>query len=250
MGKPHYKILLLFLASDNTPLYRNFKKIHEGYMHARSDVKFAFAYSDVHKGFMKKEYDHVFGKRFSTLRETMVNQTVHAIEAEKKVCDFDFLVRTNLSTFWMLDRLIKRVDSIVDYSSIYGRTGQNPPIFVVGQDIVVHKTLFERLLVNKDEVLTQGRDFKLKAEDRLFSEYYTETLKAALVDHSKNILVLERFSTIGEDIDLYVQEKIKDEKVDHVRVKNMADRENVDVYIMKKLLKICYDKELDDGDVQ
>ena len=237
MEKKYRKVILLFLSSENSNLYKFFVNLQKSYMNTNPNVQFLFAYSDLDRS--PDECEYVYGKRFGTLRETMVMQTLYAIESLVKEYDFEFLIRTNLSTFWILDRLMGRINSLESDNSIYGRVGQNPPKFIVGQDMVIPKNLVYKLVHNREELLEYCRVSKGKAEDRVFSEFFSNFLGATVEEH-RNVLVLEHIEKPEESMDSILKELSKP-KYDHVRLKNEANRDAIDTFIGSQLLKHYYE---------
>lgn len=237
MVKKYRKAVLLFLASENNSLYKFFVNLQKSYMNTNQNVQFLFAYSDLER--TPDQFEYVYGKRFKTLRETMVMQTLYAMESLVEEYDFDFLIRTNLSTFWILDRLMDRLNSIKDHNSIYGRMGQSPPKFIVGQDMVIPKNLVYKLLERREDLLEYSKESKGKAEDRVFSEFFSDFLGATVEEH-RNVLVLEHIEKPEESIDSILKELCKP-KYDHVRIKNEANRDAIDTFIGSQLLKHYYE---------
>lgn len=237
MEKKYRKVILLFLASENKPIYKFFVDMQKSYMNSNPNVQFLFAYSDLDRS--PDEYEYVYGKRFVTLRETMVMQTLHAMESLVREYDFEFLIRTNLSTFWLLDRLLDRLNSIQDLNCIYGRIGQIPPKFVVGQDMVIPKNLVHDLLRRKEDLLKYCEASVGKAEDRVFSEFFSEILGAKVEEH-RNVLVLERIQS-SENIMEKILQELDKPKYDHVRLKNEANRDTIDTFIGSQLLNHYYE---------
>lgn len=241
MEKKYRRIILLFLSSENTDLYKFFIRMQRSYMNSWSDVQFLFAFSDLNREPL--EYEYVYGKRFSTLRETMVMQTLHAMERLDEEYEYDYIIRTNLSTIWLLDRLINRIDSIKDELSIYGRIGQIPPKFIVGQDLVIPRVLVKRMLESREELVKYSEKSIGKAEDRVLSEFLQYKVGANVVNCNNNILVLEHI-TLGSD---GMMEKVfsqidSNTDFDHIRIKNnIHNRNEIDRFVGTEILKRYYE---------
>ena len=110
--KKHYKAVILVLASDNSPIYQEFRKIYQRYLNECPDVKVLLVYG-AGTLFERQEYDLVYDDIVENYYPGMITKTLRAMEHIDQTYDYDFLIRTNLSTFWDFTRLLKRFNNLL-----------------------------------------------------------------------------------------------------------------------------------------
>ena len=212
-------------------------------MDVNPNVKVFFVYG---KGttFERKEYDLVYDDvRESVIPPWPTTKVIKAMEYIDANYNYDFLIRTNLSTFWDFDGLLKRLDTLPDKLCLTGRMGYIAPPFVVGTGMIVNRYMITEIVKNAAMVnVTYG---KYVAEDRILSEFFSNVMKAPILPstHIHNIETLET-----DDIDTILKEiqKGKQAGKDHFRIKNMKDRMLIDTAVAKALCKEYYGKSVDE----
>lgn len=233
MVKSYYKAIILVLASEST-LYNTFKNIYTEYMSTNANIKVYFVYAG-NISFVPQEYDLIY----SDLKESVIQphptkKVVRALEYINSVHDYNFLVRTNLSTFWILDKLLNRLNTLPTQKTITGRIGYFSPKYVVGSDMVVTKDLIDLLVNDPAEAYLEHKG-KYIPEDRILSEFFTNHCNAQIIDGQKYVQNIEQATMEN----LYTHSEEISPFIDHFRVKNLVDR-SIDFKIHKILLNRYY----------
>ena len=188
MEKPYYKAIFLVLASDNDPIYKFFKTVWESYMFENPNIRVFFTYGQG-TTFDRKEYDLVY----DDLKETytppyMTTKVTRAMDHINQNYAYDYLIRTNLSTFWVFDSILKRLDTLPKQRCLAGKIGWIKPEFVTGTSMIISSDLIEPLLENQHLI---NRTFpKYQAEDRLISNLLTQTLKVQIISASQYLSLI------------------------------------------------------------
>lgn len=233
MEKSYYKGILLVLASESD-LYNSFKETYVKYMFKNPHIKVYFVYAG-NTAFSPKEYDLVYTDlKESVIQPHPAKKVIRALEYINSKHSYDFLIRTNLSTFWVLDRLVSRLNSLPTTGTITGRIGYFAPKYVVGSDMIVSKDLVDLLLSSPDKVYLEHTG-KYIPEDRILSEFFTLECNAQILDGEKYVQNIERTSLPT----LYTDSQERSAHIDHFRVKNCDDRV-LDLKIHEILLERYY----------
>ncbi len=244
MEKPYYKAIILVLASDNDPLYSFFKRVYESYMFENPSIKILFTYGQGTK-FEKKDYDLVY----DDLKETpmppdITKKVTRSFEYIDKNFSYDYVIRTNLSTFWDLNKLLNRLSKLPKTKCFAGKKGIFQPLYITGTSMVISSDLI-KLIIQNQHIINDKIYPKYVAEDKLLSDLITKNLNVVPIISNQNICIFDRYTFFDEDSALKVINFYKTTEVDHYRVKNFrGDRMEIDTKIMQLLLKNYYNKEI------
>jgi hypothetical protein len=123
-GLPHYRAVVMVLASHNKPMYYVYRRLMLAYADEEPTVKFFFVYGkntalpkeeltehDLLVDFFDVQIDG-HNASHTVYPAGFLNKTVLAMKDIDKRCTFDYLVRTNLSTFWYLKVLLKKLQAL------------------------------------------------------------------------------------------------------------------------------------------
>ena len=235
MAKSYYRAIILILASEST-LYNAFKNIYTEYMSSNSNIKVYFVYAG-NVSFVPQEHDLIYQElKECVIQPHPTKKVVRALQYINSVHDYDFLIRTNLSTFWVFDKLLDRLNTLPTTKTISGRIGYLSPRYVVGSDMVVTKDLVDILAYNPAKTYLEHNG-KYIPEDRILSEFFTNHCAAQILDGQDYVQNIEN-STLQS---LYKDSEEISSCIDHFRVKNVADR-SLDLKIHEILLNRYYKK--------
>lgn len=235
MVKSYYKAVILVLASEST-LYNAFKNIYTKYMFTNYNIKVYFVYAG-NVSFVPQEHDLIYlDLKECVIQPHPAKKVVRALQYINSVHDYDFLVRTNLSTFWVFDKLLDRLNTLPTTKTVTGRIGYFSPKYVVGSDMIVTKDLIDILVDNPTKAYLehQGRYIP---EDRILSEFFTNHCNARILDGQDYVQNIEH-STLES---LHTDSEEISSRIDHFRVKNVTDR-SLDLKIHEILLNRYYKK--------
>lgn len=254
-----YKGILLVLASEDVkntqyitprilpewePLYPTFKKIYEAYCETNPNIKVLFVYGN-QVYFSPKEHDLVFDV-FENDYPGMISKTLKAMQYIENNYDYDFLIRTNLSTFWDLHKLEARLDMLPKQKCLTGSPVnlKNPRSdeqynYVAGYDLVISRDLVQTILPHASDIIAQ-KVFQ-NMEDLSLC---TAVEKYAGVVRSGTDNIQNHATNIGKDP--YTKEHLEQmfaysvkKNTDHFRVKTRTNR-NADKQYLKNLLEKVY----------
>lgn len=104
------KVLVLIIASNNLPVYEEFKKVWRAYM--KSNPKQIEAYFIDDNPSLTTEWtikgDTIWSNAPIGIVPGVTNKTIYALEAMfPRFHQFDYILRTNLSSFYIFPRLLK-----------------------------------------------------------------------------------------------------------------------------------------------
>lgn len=240
MEKKYYKAIILVLASDQTELLKEFKKVYEAYMNENEHITVFFTYGDG-TSFIRQSYDLVYDDLKETVMTPwMTTKVIRAMEYIDKNYDYDFLIRSNLSTFWDLDALIKRLETYPKEKFFTGRVGGSKD-FITGTSMVMTRDIVKNIIENKH--LINVKYDRWFAEDKLISYHITKHIGINFTPN-KNIAIFEGYTEYNEEKILGDIQKARDIGIDNYRIKNYANqyekRLELDPKISKLLLKTIY----------
>lgn len=239
MEKKYYRCIILILASTNLPIYAQFKKIWETYMWENQHILVQFVYAE-NPNIIAKAYDLIY----SDLKETVIppwttKKVIRAIEDINNKYNYDYLIRTNLSTFWYFDQLLLRLNKLPKVGCLTGRLGYILPPFVVGTGMIISRDISDIVIQNKFKI--EQNYTKYVAEDRILSELITNT-GIKIIPDNKTVCNIENITEYDPQAINSIIIQAKNSCVDHFRVKNPSCREVLDISILKQLCQTYYNK--------
>lgn len=259
--KDRYKAILLVLSSEDVentkymfrriqpewvPLYPYFKRVYEQYMFEEPEIKVLFVYGGG-TSFERKEYDLVYDDVFENDYPGMITKTLNAFQHIEENYDYDFIVRTNLSTFWNLSLLKKRLDTLPVDNTVAG-TLVRPIIhdvkyeYISGFDLVISKNLIQQILSHKKDIIEQK-----VASNMEDLSICTAIKKYTNISHESNYYPHRAswmsFDPFTEERYAMAIEIANRDNLDHFRVKTRTNR-NVDKLIHERLLMDIYGKTI------
>ena len=250
--KQYFKAILLIIASNDSPIYINARNIIKKYMYNEPSIKVIFVYEKLHAPLLDycEDHDLIFENieyRFPLSAE----KTIEAMKIIDKKYNYDYLIRTNIATFWDFDKLKVNLNSLPKEKCYAGYPlSVNKHInngncdhypcdinYISGTDIFLSSDLV-KMLINTDSI-------QYYMYDDICIGYFLNTqnnipiipLKWAWLDNPNS-------PYLSYCKDIYQLEDIpklyNDPKVDHYRVKYTQDREVNDFNTSKILLKMIY----------
>ena len=239
--KLHYRAVILVLASNNNPTYKNFRKIWKAYMNTDTSIKVFFVYGKLTEPL--EDYDQTSDLIFQNIEESYpvrINKTIEAIKMIHANITYDYFVRTNLSTFWDLSKLHLHLNDL-PLRNCYSGDGPLDGIgynsngyYLSGVDTIVTPEMIHAIILNEHLV-----DFNL-IEDAAMGKFFNGVLCAPMLPN--RICFFEDIISVNEigKIDTRINEAIQTNK-DHYRIKTLrGNREEIDFFISKYLLQKIY----------
>lgn len=240
MTKPWYRAIILVLASSNDVLYDYFKKVYLAYKDCNPYIKVFFVYGSG-TTFERQEHDLVYDwVKESVTPPYPSTKVINALEYIDNNYNYDYLIRTNLSTFWDFNSLLTRLDTLPSKRCLSGRIGYIPPEFVVGTGMIISSDLIPEIIEQRDVVNVKYP--KYVAEDRILSEFFTNKLGVTIIKADDKIHNIEKLTSDDKDTILREIQKGIALNKDHYRIKNMSDRMKIDTAVAKTLCELFYNK--------
>ena len=241
----YFYTIILILSSDNLPIYKYNKLIWKEYMNTNNEILPLFVEYDTNINqdiiLIKKENLLLVRGEEKFDCETIFNKTIKALKFCYENYKFTYILRTNLSTFWVYNNLLNFLKLHNKRNYIYGwkvyheNNNGVREYFISGTGIIIYSRLVP-LIFNHNE-------FKCIMDDVEISKFYEENnieLKDAR-KHNSNYLFKFEYDN-KELIDANLN-KINDYNI-CFRVKSTSDREINDKYVLDNLLLKYYNKSV------
>ena len=216
-----YKAIILVIASP-TIYYNKNKVILDKCMNSNPNIKTFFIYGNINKELIYKSEHDLFFDCKESLRPGILKKTLLSFEYILKNFEFDYVIRTNISTFWNLSYLLNIINKLPINKCIAGNvTHKN---FIMGTCIILSKDLVEYIINNKHKVHINIHD------DVELTRFYQRELKLKLIHIPRCDRYINQFPMNNNNIP---------KKFICYRVKTQNNR-HLDSFKMFKLYKIFY----------
>lgn len=250
-----YELIILVIASPG-PLYDFFKEIWNRYDKTNPRIKVFYTYGSSPEDIahpsdslgpedssvtatIKVEGSSLISKIPESLKPGVLIKTLDALDYIDKHYDYDMLLRTNLSTFLIFDRLSKYIKGLPNrmlYEGVKLRKKTNP--YASGAGFFLSRDLVKLLVENRVEVEKEAETI---SDDRRIGAFLkSKNVKVRTSRHRYDICNHRDEKTIDQILETI---KIK-EHFYHIRFKCLfeEDRARVDRYGMLKALNLFYQK--------
>lgn len=221
------KILVLIIASDNQPVYVEQQMIWRSYMHLdpeHIEAYFIKANHDLATDF-EIQGDIIWTKGIESF-SGILNKTLLSFEAMlSRMHEFDYVLRANLSSFYVFERLLKFLKNLPKEKYYCGYSTPKAP-FIFGSGIILSPDLVELMIKNKKELIDRQ-----KIDDVAIGLFCR--------DHNINKIFAPRLWF--HDLKTWNETKNKiSEDVFQFRAKIGGARLTDEIFIQKELLKMFY----------
>jgi hypothetical protein len=230
-NKPKYDIIFLIISSKNESYYQEMKKLTSMYMRNYSNnINFFFVEADPN---IKPEMEIIGNDIFIKYKEsysTIFIKTIRALKYINDNYDYNYLIRTNSSSFFNIEKMLKYLSNLPKEKFAIGFTLNIPKYgnFLHGTSIIITKDISYYLYkyYNKNY---------LKIADDVF---------ISLILKSQNITlnVLDETQIqflIDDNYDELKPKFLEHDNILYYRIKNNKDR-NIDILYFKFLLQKIY----------
>ena len=127
----NYKGIILVIASPK-PYYNNCKIIMDKFMNSNPNFKTFFIYGNVDKKKIIPSKNDLFFDCPESLRPGILMKTILAFQYILKNYNFNYVIRTNISTFWNLNKLNRVLTKLPNKKCIAGQIAKRK--FVTGTE--------------------------------------------------------------------------------------------------------------------
>jgi hypothetical protein len=242
MTKPYFRAIVLVPASFTIKVYYELIKIWRAYMNLEPTIKCFFVHGNSHYP-RPDEPDELY---FPDIKECwipgMVDKTRAATQHVVENYEFDFLIRTNLSTFWIWPRLLERLNTLPTNNCFIGDMSVLEPRSVIGFSLIMSKDVATDFAYCQLDLNTINRD---QPEDKTISRWLREFKKQEPQFYKSSRCERLEFKTAysPDDVTNHIKNADKLGR-DHFRIKNMDNRDTIDIAILNHLLKHYYNHAL------
>ena len=256
-----YRAILLVLASedvpsesvfrkrneDSKPLYPFMRSIYESYMFEHPDIKVLFVYG-AGTSFARQEYDLVYDDIPENYYPGMIAKTLTAMEHIDNTYDYDYLIRTNLSTFWDFKKLVDKLDTLPIKNCMAGTrvlmkdSAGNDLDYVAGFDMIISRDIIKQIIPFKAEIIADKVWCNMEdlALCNAAARYTNFKMSENFVSNNAALMGMHPFVEHTYILRIKHQQR---NNLNHFRVKNNTDRQ-LDKQILERLLLEIYEKTL------
>lgn len=238
----HCRAVMLVLASNNNPIYKNCRKIWKAYMNIDPTIRVFFVYGRILLQDALDDYDAESDILIDAPESypVLIKKTIEAMKLIQPKVTYDFFIRTNLTTFWDFKKLHLHLDELPT-NNCYSGDGPLPGYnsngyYLSGTDTIVTSEMIQSIIANEHMV-----DFHL-VEDAAMGKYFHSVLGAPMLPN--RICFFEDITSTNDGEYNKIINRINwavSENKDHYRVKTLhGNREEIDLFIYKQLLKLIY----------
>jgi len=103
----HYRIIFVAISSHNHPVYPKMKELSRLYYCLFPTIKLFFLESREQETDVVETDDHLYINGVESIIPGIHQKTAKAMEYINQTYSYDYLVRTNLSTMWNIDHLLR-----------------------------------------------------------------------------------------------------------------------------------------------
>jgi hypothetical protein len=231
---------MLVLASDNQPLYREFRKIWQSYCNINKEIKVLFYYG-ASPGLNPTDNDLVFPDIKETYYPGMIQKMIRALEHINTHYNYTYLIRTNLSTFWDLDSTLPFTQKLPTENLLQGMFRHIKPTesFISGTALFLSKDMTDHMIRDQELIIK-----KKLGEDHAITDYFKldkNIQPKRILPHYG--LIMEHYNTYNSrEIDQAIIQAKKLNYI-HYRIKN-KDR-TIDIPIAEHLRNHYYPERSD-----
>jgi len=232
------KVLVLILASNNEQLYMDLQGIWRKYMH-RSDVfECYFNVADPNlEGDWRIDGDTLYVKCPEDLNWTAEKMRLGFSAFESRLHEFDYILRTNLSSFIIFDRYRAFLECVPTGSKYLVSLHDNNELVTDG-----HMTMPTRLYEVSGTFITMTPSIvrayiQYPIVDRIDDKNMTTMLEQ--FPESVSSIICPRVDILDARHENRI-EYIKDSDIFHVRIKYLYNRAKSDIEMHEKLYSLFY----------
>lgn len=228
------KVLVLIIASDQIPLYTELQTMWRSYMH--SDPEHFESYFIKGDPELPTSYlienDTIWSKTeegWTPQSAGIINKTIMSMEAFRpRLHEFDFILRTNLSSFYAFPRLLEALKKIPKTNCYYASSTDHTSLMGSGSGIIFSRDVIKLMIDNKQEFIGK----KESPDDSLICHFLSGHGIKLLVHKRLDVLSLSEWNSIKSVIP---------DNIFHFRVKTDHPVRMVeDIAIHQDLLKMFY----------
>lgn len=229
----HYKIIFLIISSDDVPVYAPMRNLLSKYLDLYKEQVHYLFIENREQEEMVVEKDHfLYCQGVESIIPGIMKKSLKSMEYIDGHYSFDFVIRTNVSSFWNMENLLKCIESVPKTRFAGGFTLHDSEnvCFITGTGIILSKDLCPLLASHS-------------ADNRIESVYDDVLISVLLVENNIPLTNVNNYRWEYSINDNALNENTDFSQVLNFRNKN-GDR-NIDIQNFRMLLKKLYSIEVD-----
>jgi len=142
------KVLMLIISSDTEPVYKEHRKVWLSYMNSNPSIHAYFIqYGDI----QQKLENNTLWLTGKESFKAIITKTIDSFDFFLKENDYDFIVRTNMSSFWNFEALMKFLNELPKEKLYSGFIGNHRGIkFASGSGFIMSSDIAKLLIDNRN----------------------------------------------------------------------------------------------------
>ena len=244
INKTHYKCILLVIASNNTEYYKNARKVWKKYMHINPDVKVFFVYEELSVPLEDSDDSDIIYNDIAIEQNSILVKTLRAMYAINKYYSYDYFIRTNISTFWDLNRIHLLLDQCPK-TACYAGGHDLSPFFIYNKDPhIINTHLYSGvcMIFTPDivqNILNNIHKLNYNLPDDISIGLYMSNVKCNTMTYTSRAYY-EKYGPVDDTKIISEIISAIQNNYTYYRVKNENNRELTDSMIYNHLLKLVY----------
>lgn len=215
-AKRNIKVLVLIIASDEEDFYVKLQKMWRSYMHYNpNQIETYFIKGDPNLPTLYKiDQDVIWSRTHECFRPGIINKTLISLEAflPRMANEFDYVLRTNLSSFYVFPKLLHFLQSCPTsnfYCGVRGEGFASGSGFIMSPDVVQllmkNDNLFNNIKANDDVLIGQSllsKGIKIFPQNRIDifdiktwydyqSVFPKDVFQFRIKNHNKNLRLVD-----------------------------------------------------------
>lgn len=228
------RLLVLVLASENFPIYTELQKVWRSYMHydpEHVETYFIKGDPELSAPFLI-DGDIIWSKTkegFIGETSALIDKTIYSMEAiYDRLADFDYVLRTNLSSFYVFPRLLEQLKTLPKTGCYFASSTDDSNKEGSGCGFILSTDVVRLLVQHKHEMI-----HRLSPPDDCIVARFLAKCGIYLLPHSRQDLLTKA--------DFLKHQHAFPENMFHFRIKTEDHlRLEDDIYIHNNLLKMFY----------
>lgn len=236
-----YKGIFLIISSHDNPIYEDFRNLHRIYLkNYRPILRYFFVeFRSNQDEIVIEEDDYIYIKGDESINPGMILKTCKAFEYINNTYNYEFIIRTNLSTVFHIPNLLEYLYIIPNINSC---GGFNYRSFITGTGIFLSRDVANQIVENflKYDIIKFNEDIIISGLLNKFKTPYYNCKQF----YKWCLIIDEETEDYGEYFWVPTNGQFKDfdfpENILQFRIKNTLNRQ-VDIQYFRLLLKKIYD---------
>ena len=224
-----YSFIFLIISSSDVPQYLQMKELSNLYYNLFNDnIKhFYIEFKNDLKVDIIENEDHIYMKGIETIKPGILIKTKLALYYINNKYNYDYIIRTNLSSFWNLNNLLKFKNYLPRQKMCCGHLPFNT--FISGTGIIMSNDVSKKIASLINTIANYNDDLYIT---NLLSKCKYKIQNIENAGFTIKYLVYDNNNVIPQDTN----------NILYYRIKN-SDR-NIDIDMFKKLLFKIYDVKI------